>query len=189
MFLIFQWCVRYQSNEHHARTECSGNNDRVFAIFPDPCPDSSHFIRDPVILIEYSLITNPFQKIFDYFNVMPGHGQYFNCRFKEKGKTWRDGVSGGIVTKGYLTDVITDFSINWLENRNSNKPFFLMVHHKAPHAPHDPDEKHVKMFDSEDIPEPPTLYDDWETRPAAANATGDSKIANCSYPEYGEHVN
>lgn len=126
---------------------------------------------------------------FDYFNVMPGHGRFFDCRFKEKGKTWRDGVAGGEEVKGYLTDVITDLSINWLENRKSDKPFCLLVHHKAPHEAHDPDEKHAKMYEDVEIPEPPTLYDNWETRLAPASATGDSKMADCAYPQYEEFVN
>jgi len=125
---------------------------------------------------------------FDYYNVIPGQGRFFDCRFKEKGKTWRDGVSGGIETKGYLTDVVTDISINWLENRKATKPFCLMVHHKAPHAPHDSDEKHAQMYNDVEIPEPQTLYDDWENRLPAATVTGNSKIADCNYPEYAEFV-
>ncbi|MCX7044359.1 MAG: DUF4976 domain-containing protein, partial [Candidatus Sumerlaeota bacterium] len=42
--------------------------------------------------------------------------------------------------------------------------FFLMCHHKAPHRPWEPDEKHKAMFAGKTIPEPPTLYDDYATR-------------------------
>jgi arylsulfatase A-like enzyme len=125
---------------------------------------------------------------FDYFNVIPGHGRFFDCPFKEKGKKWRDGVAGGEKIEGYLTDVITDLSIGWLEKRRSEKPFCLMVHHKAPHAPHDVDEKHSGLYDDVKLPEPPTLDDDWNTRLPAASATGSSKMADCDYPEYAEFV-
>jgi len=125
---------------------------------------------------------------FDYFNVIPGHGRFFDCPFKEKGKTWRDGVSGGEEIEGYLTDVITDLSIDWIEKRPSNKPFCLMVHHKAPHEPHHPDAKHARMYEDVEIPEPPTLHDGWDTRLAAAKATGYSKMADCNYPKYSNVV-
>ncbi len=125
---------------------------------------------------------------FDHYNVIPGHGRFYDCRFKEKGKKWRDGVAGGTEIKGYLTDTITDLSIDWLKNRNTDKPFCLMVHHKAPHEPHDPDAKHADMYKDVEIPEPPTLYDDWETRLAMQSATGYCKIADCNYPEYEDLV-
>jgi len=120
---------------------------------------------------------------FDYYNVIPGHGRFFDCPFKQKGKVWRDGVSGGEEVEGYLTDVITDLSIDWIENRRSKKPFCLMVHHKSPHEPHHSDEKHARMYDDVEIPEPATLYDGWETRRAAAGATGNSRMADCNYPQ------
>ncbi|MBI9016483.1 MAG: sulfatase-like hydrolase/transferase [Phycisphaerae bacterium] len=125
---------------------------------------------------------------FDYYSVIPGHGKFFDCKFKETGRPWRDGVAGGEIVKGYLTDVITDKSINWLKGRDQSKPFCLMVHHKAPHEPHEPDARHADMYADIDIPEPDTLYDDWSTRLAAGSASGFSQIANCNYPEYEELV-
>ncbi|MBT3243196.1 MAG: sulfatase [Bacteroidetes bacterium] len=125
---------------------------------------------------------------FDHYNVMPGHGRFYDCWFKEKGKTWRDGVAGGEVIEGYLTDVITDLSIDWLKNRKSDKPFCLMVHHKAPHSPHHPDSTHANMYEDVVLPEPATLYDDWATRSEAENMTEFSKIADCNYPEYKDLV-
>lgn len=125
---------------------------------------------------------------FDHYNVMPGHGRFYDCWFKEKGKTWRDGVAGGEVIEGYLTDVITDLSIDWLEGRQTDKPFCLMVHHKAPHSPHHPDSIHADMYKNEVLIEPATLYDDWATRSAALNMTEYSKIADCNYPEYKDLV-
>ena len=65
---------------------------------------------------------------------------------------------------GYVTDVITDLAIDFLKNRPQDKPFFLMCHHKAPHRPWEPDVKHQAMFAGRQIPEPPTLFDDYATR-------------------------
>ena len=57
-----------------------------------------------------------------------------------------------------------NLAIDFLKNRPKEKPFFLMCHHKAPHRAWEPDEKHRAMFASRQIPEPPTLRDDYATR-------------------------
>ena len=93
---------------------------------------------------------------FDYWNVLPGQGVYFDPTFIDS--------TGRHVHKGYVTDVITDLAIGFLKNRPTDRPFFLMCHHKAPHRPWDPDEKHRTMFANRHIPEPSTLRDDYATR-------------------------
>ncbi len=112
---------------------------------------------------------------FDFYKVMRGHGNYFNSEFRETGKGWYR-------EKGYLTNVITDSSINWLKQRNSDKPFCLMVHHKAPHGPDIHEERHKQLFENEMIPEPKTLHDNWETRdPLRTLKCRDSKLINCNW--------
>ncbi len=98
---------------------------------------------------------------FDRWTVLPGQGVYQNPAFIEP--------AGRRVIKGYVTDVITDLSIDFLKNRPADKPFFLMCHHKAPHRPWDPDDKHFSLYDEGDIPEPATLHDDYATRTDAAH--------------------
>jgi arylsulfatase A-like enzyme len=102
---------------------------------------------------------------FDYWNILPGQGLYHNPDLIELGKRTKH--------QGYATDLITDFSLNWLQKgRNPNKPFFLMCHHKAPHRPWEPDSKHAHLFDGVTIPEPDNLYDHYKNRSnAARNAT------------------
>src|SRR5438045_447579 len=74
--------------------------------------------------------------------------------------------------KGYATDLIADHALDYLKRRDKSKPFFLMCHHKAPHRPWQPDEKHAHMYDDADVPEPANLYDHYEHRSkAAASAT------------------
>ena len=65
---------------------------------------------------------------------------------------------------GYCTDLIADFSLDWLKQRDPKKPFFLMCHHKAPHRPWQPDAKYKDMFEDQTIPEPDNLYDHYEGR-------------------------
>ena len=94
---------------------------------------------------------------FDRWEILPGQGVYNDpCFYTATGeKTY---------TGRYATDVITDLAIDFIENRPKDKPFFLMCHHKAPHRPWEPDEKHRAQFANRVIPEPATLWDDYATR-------------------------
>src|SRR4029079_16935403 len=68
---------------------------------------------------------------------------------------------------GYATDIITDLTIQFLEKRPKDKPFFMMCHHTAPHREWVPGAKNRAKFAKLQIPEPATLHDDYATRPAA----------------------
>jgi arylsulfatase A-like enzyme len=98
---------------------------------------------------------------FDYWNILPGQGEYHDPEMIEMGTTTK--------YSGYVTDIITDKAIAWLKGRNSEKPFCLMYQHKAPHRHWQPDEKHANMYEDTDIPLPETFDDDWSTRSAAAH--------------------
>jgi arylsulfatase A-like enzyme len=98
---------------------------------------------------------------FDHFEVLKGQGQYYNPMLFTNGKNTNH--------VGYTTDVITDQALTWLENRDPSKPFFLMCQHKAPHGKWEPALRHLHEFDDMEIPEPPTLFDDYSGRsPASA---------------------
>ena len=94
---------------------------------------------------------------FDYYNVLPGQGKYYDPDFKKKGIKWEHGKAGGKKVKGYVTDIITDLSLAWLDKRDKNKPFMLMVNNKAPHGPWEPAKRHVDQFNGVTIPEPESL--------------------------------
>lgn len=95
---------------------------------------------------------------FDYYNVLPNQGDYFDPKLKEIGQKWQNGRKGGVVHPGYVTDVITDVSINWLDKRDENKPFMLMIHHKAPHGKWQSAKRHEKFLADVKITEPDSLY-------------------------------
>ncbi len=97
---------------------------------------------------------------FDYWNILPGQGIYHKPVLFDMGTRK--------VYDGYVTDVITDLSLDFIARRPKDQPFFLMCHHKAPHRPWDPDEKHAKLFENVQIPEPETFNDDYKGRSAAA---------------------
>lgn len=97
---------------------------------------------------------------FDEWAVLKGQGTYWNPFFFESG--------GGTRTcEGYATDVITDRALDWLDRREPDRPFCLLVTHKAPHAPWEPNTPHTQMY-SDPIPVPDTFFDDHENRSTAA---------------------
>ncbi|NIK78329.1 arylsulfatase A-like enzyme [Paenibacillus castaneae] len=99
---------------------------------------------------------------FDFWSVFPGQGDYYDPSMIEMGKS--------ITVPGYATDIVTDKSIDWMANRDKDKPFLLMCHHKAPHRPWIPDKKHAHLYEDLDIPEPETFNDDYSNRASAAAA-------------------
>jgi len=94
---------------------------------------------------------------FDRWEILPGQGVYQNPEFYTA-------TSETTFTGRYVTDVITDLGIDFIAHRPRNKPFFLMLHHKAPHRPWEPNAVHQHEFASRWIPEPPTLWDSYTTR-------------------------
>ncbi|MHC4216086.1 MAG: sulfatase/phosphatase domain-containing protein, partial [Planctomycetota bacterium] len=100
---------------------------------------------------------------FDYYNVRPGQGLYFNPKMKEIGKPWQNGRKGGVVHEGYVTDVITDLALEFLKKRPQDKPFCLLYQHKAPHDMWEYNPKDADLY-KEDVPEPDNLFDDYKNR-------------------------
>jgi len=96
---------------------------------------------------------------FDRWIVLPGQGDYWNPRFLVPGQM--------LTIEGHCTDITGDLALEFLATRPAEKPFFLMVHQKAPHRRWEPDERNKAKFKEAVIPEPATLWDDYATRPAA----------------------
>lgn len=97
---------------------------------------------------------------FDYWNILPGQGLYHDPEMIEMGEKKR--------RQGYVTELITDYSIGFLEQRDANRPFCLLCHHKAPHRRWEPDGRHAHLFEDRDIPLPETFEDDYSFRGTAA---------------------
>ena len=98
---------------------------------------------------------------FDFWNIIPGQGDYYNPAFIN--------MDGSRVTeKGYLTNIITDKAIDWMEHkRDKNRPFILFVHHKACHRNWLPELKYINEYEDQTFPLPDTFYDQYEGRTAA----------------------
>jgi len=96
---------------------------------------------------------------FDRWIVLPGQGDYTNPTFIVPG--------GALSLEGHCTRVTTDLGLEFLRTRPRDKPFFLMLHHKAPHRGWVPDERNRAKFATSEPAEPATLFDTYATRPAA----------------------
>jgi arylsulfatase A-like enzyme len=94
---------------------------------------------------------------FDYWNILPGQGHYYNPPFIKMGKD--------TVYQGYVTDVITDLALQWI-GQNKQAPFFLMLHNKAPHRNFMPPLQYLDRFNNVQFPLPANFNDDYANRPA-----------------------
>ncbi len=108
---------------------------------------------------------------FDRWEILPGQGAYrdpiFYTASGEKTYTGR-----------YATDVITDLALDFVENRPRDKPFFLMMHHKAPHRPWEPTAAYAAEFATRRIPEPVTFWDSYATRTDALHENQQRVVAD-----------
>ncbi len=99
---------------------------------------------------------------FDRWIVLPGQGAYHDPVFLVPGAR--------LNIKGHCTEITTELGLEFLKTRPMDKPFFLMLHQKAPHRAWEPDEKNKALFKDKIIPEPDTLWDNYATRPGALPA-------------------
>ncbi len=126
----------------------------------------------------------------DVFKILPGQGNYINPEFITN--------DGRIKVEGYATDLITDYTLDWLKNgRNKEKPFLAFYLHKAPHRPWWPHWEKFGEWSKKTFPEPATLFDDYSNRGEAAKTaemsilyhmrySHDSKIRPSTLEEMGE---
>lgn len=97
---------------------------------------------------------------FDHQETLIGQGKYWDPTFETR--------KGRVSRIGYSTDVITERAASWLRNeRPSDKPFLLLVHHKAPHRTFVPPPRYYEWLKDVDIPEPESLFDDYRGRAEA----------------------
>jgi arylsulfatase A-like enzyme len=113
-------------------------------------------------------------KGIDEFMILPGQGHYINPDFITK--------DGDTTITGYVTDIITDMSIEWLDKkRDTEKPFLLMYLHKAPHRPWWPRADKFKEYTKKTFPLPETLFDDYSNRGTAAKTAEMNLLLDMEY--------
>ena len=125
---------------------------------------------------KWHLISKP--QGFDHWSILLGQneqGNYYKPVFYENGTVVNE--------DGYVTDVITDKAIEFIDDVHDEKPFMLMLHHKAPHRNWMPAPRHLGIFNDTVFPEPETLFDDYEGRGEAARSQ-DMNIENTLEDEW-----
>lgn len=110
----------------------------------------------------------------DDFMILPGQGNYINPTFITQ--------TGDTIIEGYTTDIITDLTLNWLqEKRDPNKPFMMAYLHKAPHRPWWPRTDKFAEFTKKTFPEPDNLFDDYSNRGSAAKTAEMNLLTHMMY--------
>ena len=170
-------------------THIHGKIDNIF-------PFDTTNVTFPQILQDNGYQTAMFGKLHfgnspkgvDEFKILPGQGDYYNPEFITN--------EGDTTIIGYVTDIITDLTIDWFKKRrDETKPFMLFYLHKAPHREWIPAQRHYTDFTKKTFPEPETLFDDYEGRGSAAReaemnllkhmtVSADNKI----YPELAKEL-
>ncbi len=110
----------------------------------------------------------------DDYMILPGQGDYINPTFLTP--------HGDTTLTGYVTDLITDLTLDWLRHkRNPRQPFLMMYLHKAPHRPWWPRPDKFAEFTQKTFPEPPTLFDDYAGRGSAAKSAEMNLLLHMQY--------
>lgn len=112
---------------------------------------------ETAVIGKWHLISEPTG--FDHWMILNGQGDYNNPDFITNEDT--------VQYFGYVTDLITTFTKQWLQTRDDSRPFFLMMHHKAPHRNWVPAERHYNVYEEVKFPIPENYFDDYEGRFAA----------------------
>lgn len=152
-------------------TLLTGKYSHKNGFFDNSCTFDGHQVTLPKLLQDADYQTGVIGKWhlrsepigFDHWSILNDQGEYYNPDFL--------GPEGKTRQQGYATDLITDQAIDWLQNKRSrDKPFFLMVGHKAPHREWLPGPAHLRDWADASLPEPETLFDDYANRASVIGA-------------------
>lgn len=93
---------------------------------------------------------------FDYWLSFMGQGVYVDPKLNENGREFQ--------AQGYMTDLLTDYAVRFLE-KDRDKPFCMVLAHKAVHEPFTPADRHKGAFPDARLPEPASFRDDYRGKP------------------------
>jgi arylsulfatase A-like enzyme len=111
---------------------------------------------------------------YDYWAVFKGQGRYVDCPINIDGKV--------TPTSGYITDVLTDKTVDFIKKDHAGKPFSIWLGHKAVHSPFTPADRHKDAFADEKLPVRPNVADDDSGKPALKRPVA---TMPADHPAYG----
>ncbi|MFI3332176.1 MAG: sulfatase-like hydrolase/transferase [Rikenellaceae bacterium] len=141
----------------HGQIRLGGGLNPDVEQFPEMIRQSGY---QTAVIGKWHLPIDP--KGFDYYKILHDQGDYYNPEFKTK-----DSDGEYVQEHGYASTLITDASLDWLDNRDRSKPFCLLLHHKTPHRNWMPDIQYLNLYDDVEFPYPDNLFDDYNGREAA----------------------
>ncbi|MFB6249018.1 MAG: sulfatase [Salinibacter sp.] len=155
-------------HSHVNGVRTNGREDSLAAsvqTFPELLQDAGY---QTAMIGKWHLKSDP--QGFDYWEVLPGQGVYYNPTFLRASDTTQ--------YTGYVSEIITDRAVRWLrEEQTGDSPFLLMYQHKAPHRNWQPGPDHLTTYDSVKVPAPRTLFYDYSGLSAPA-VMQEMEIAN-----------
>lgn len=88
---------------------------------------------------------------FNWFVTHKGQGKYFDTEFNFHGQQRK-------VVSGYYTQAVTEMAVDWLQRDRGDKPWCMMIGHKAPHSFYFPESKYEKSFEHVAVNYPETAF-------------------------------
>ncbi|NJK84753.1 MAG: sulfatase [Bacteroidales bacterium] len=141
----------------------TGMYSHVHTIVDNASPDPENLVYFPQYLQKAGYQTSFFGKWhmgdmddfprpgFNHWESFKGQGEYYNPTLNIDGKriSYRDST--------YITDLLTDHAIDWLEERDK-QTLFMYLSHKAVHSEFKPAKRHAGKYKNMKVPRPGTFY-------------------------------
>ena len=102
---------------------------------------------------------------FDFWDILIGQGRYVDPEFNCMGTQYQE--------QGYVTDIVSKKTTEWIRRRDPDRPFLLLTQHKAPHSNFTPSPKYSEFFRDSHFPAPNSLFEDGEGK---SKATRDNNM-------------
>jgi arylsulfatase A-like enzyme len=94
---------------------------------------------------------NP-RKGFDHWVSFTGQGVYYNPTLNINGEVKK------YTDSAYISDLLTEYALEFLDTRKADKPFFMYLSHKGVHSEFAPARRHDNIYLNEQVAYPPSMF-------------------------------